>query len=152
MPTKKIWLLVADASRASVLECKPGLKDPQTTQTLEHPESRLRDAELVSDDRGRTKPRDRQAVGGSALAHSTSPHDVEAEKFSREIARALLKAHRDKAYDELILVAPPTFLGLLTAALDETVNKTVRGTVGKNYTAETAETVAGLVREQLDLP
>jgi protein required for attachment to host cells len=152
MPTKKIWLLVADASRASVFQCKPGLKDPQTKKNLEHPESRLRNSELVSDDRGRTKPRDRQAVGGSALPHSTSPHDVEAEKFSREIAGALLEAHRDKAYDELILVAPPTFLGLLTAALDKTVKKVVRGTVAKDYTAETPETVAGLVREQLDLP
>jgi len=149
---KKIWLLVADASRASVLACGPKLDEPQVARTFEHPEGRLRDTELASDDRGRTRPRDRNATAGSAIPHSTTPHEVAAEKFSRELAGFVHKAHADGQYDELILVAPPAFLGLLRHALDDSVLAAVRDSVAKDYTADTPEIVVQRVRDQLDLP
>ena len=62
------------------------------------------------------------------------------------------EAHDGREYDELILVAPPAFLGLLRQALDDAVAGSIRATVAKDYTAQTPEIVAARVREQLDAP
>ena len=149
---KKIWLLVADAGRASIIACDSRLDEPEVVRTFDHPEGRMRDTELASDDRGRTRPRDRNATAGSAMEHSTSPHEMAAEEFSRELAGVVREAHNGRQFDELILVAPPAFLGLLRQVLGETVLDSVRDAVAKDYTADSAETVVARVREQLDLP
>jgi protein required for attachment to host cells len=148
---KKVWLLVADAGRAFILACGPKLDDPEVVREFENPKGRMRDVELSSDDTGRTRPRARNATAGSAMGHSTSPHEVAAEEFSSDLASVVRDARNGREFDELILVAPPAFLGLLRQALDKNILGSVRD-VAKDYTGDTPATVVARVREQLDLP
>jgi len=146
------WLLVADAGAATLIACNHRLGDPQVMENFVHPTSRLRDSELSSDDRGRTQPRDMGAVRGSAMSQSTPPHEAEAENFARELGKYLDEAVAAGRCDELILAAPPRFLGLLKGVLAARTNDSVRATVSKDYATRPAEEVVELVRKQLDLP
>jgi protein required for attachment to host cells len=146
------WILAADASAATLIVCDHGLGNPRVLEDFVHPASRLRDTELSTDDRGRTQPRDMGAVRGSAMSQSTSPHDAEAEKFARELGGYLDEAVGAGRCGELILVAPPRFLGLLRGVLASPTSDSMRATISKDYATRPAEEVVELVRKQLDLP
>jgi protein required for attachment to host cells len=63
------------------------------------------------------------------------PHQVESDRFAHSIAKLLESGLAENAYEQLVLVAPPSFLGLLRAALSETVAKHIKLTLDKDYTA-----------------
>ena len=63
----------------------------------------------------------------------TPRREVEIEKFAREIAKALDDAVVRKAYDRLVLVAPPEFVGILRKLLSERVERCIATTVEKDY-------------------
>ena len=60
-----------------------------------------------------------ESVGGArhAIERENDPRQREAIRFAREIARALEEARRNAEFDQLIVVAGPSFLGLLRAEL-----------------------------------
>jgi protein required for attachment to host cells len=68
------------------------------------------------------------------MAPTTPPHEVEAEKFAHSIAKLLEQGCGAKAYDRLLLVAPPHFLGLLRSTLTPKVAKHVELSLDKDYT------------------
>jgi protein required for attachment to host cells len=140
-------VLVADASRGLVLSVKRNLGDPEVIKEFEHPESRAKGIELAADDRGRTQPRDKESVRGAAMARPTPPREVEAEKFSRELAEYLRLGLAKNQYRALILVAPPQFLGLLRETIDVQVAKSVKATVAKNFCGERPEAVVASISE-----
>ena len=144
------WIVVADSSGARIFSSDSKLTEANLCETLEHPESRLKDTELASDDRGRTRARDNNGSRASAMTHPTTPHDAEAEKFARELANRLRLANAKNQFAELILVAPPQFLGRLRGELDETTSARTRATVDRNYTQERPEMVLERIRELVD--
>jgi protein required for attachment to host cells len=116
---------------------------------LNHPASRAKGIDLMAGDRGRTRPRHKDATRGAAMAYRTTPHEVEAEAFSRELAEYLRLARTRNEYAHLVLVAPPSFLGQLREALDEPTRDCVRASIAKGYTGERPERVLARLREQL---
>lgn len=146
---KNTWLVVGDSSGARIFSCDTELVEVDLLETLEHPESRLKDRDLASDDRGRTRVRDANGTRGGAFAHTTRPHDVQAEKFAHGLAGRLRQGHAENRYVDLILVAPPQFLGRLRDELDDPTSTRVRATVARNYTNERAEIAVARIREQI---
>ena len=126
------WVVVCDASRARVFHVGPRRDQWQLVRELEHPEGRAKGRDLVADRPGRKQ-------SGSALRpvmeYPTGPHEVESEKFARALARVLESGLAEHAYERLILVAPPHFLGLLRSALHENVAKQVQLSIDKDYAA-----------------
>ena len=55
------------------------------------------------------------------------------EKFARQIAKTLDDALVRKAYDRLVLAAPPEFLGVLCGVLSERVEGGIASTIEKDY-------------------
>jgi protein required for attachment to host cells len=131
MAGRTIWILVSDASRARLFADTSAARPYALVATFDHPESRARVADLVSDTNGR-KP-----VGGSrgvnarpggfhgrpGVEPDTDPKDVEAIKFARDLSDALSKGLDDRGYDELIVAAPPRFLGMLRETVSEQVRR-----------------------------
>lgn len=148
---KKTWLLVADASAATLIACSRKLEEPEVLESFVHPASRLRDTELATDDRGRTQPRDMGAVRGSAMSKAVGPHEAEAEKFARELGAYLDQAAADGKYEELVIAAAPRFLGLIKEALGSRSSDSIRAAVPKDYATQPPATVVKLVRKALDL-
>jgi protein required for attachment to host cells len=60
------------------------------------------------------------------------PHELEKESFGRYVASVVNAAAGRKAFDQLVLVAPPRALGVLRAALDEHARGRLVGEVAKD--------------------
>jgi protein required for attachment to host cells len=126
------WILVCDASRARLFDRKDGGLPWALVRSLDHPKSRLQDTQLVDGDRGRQE----QSFGkGSrpAMEPPTTPKEVEHEAFALELARQLEHDYDVNSYSELVLVAPPHFLGLLRKSIGTKLNKRVIASFDKDY-------------------
>jgi protein required for attachment to host cells len=91
-------------------------------------------AEHVRDrvsDRSGLKPAGGQGVRAGA-SQEVDPKEAEARAFARFLADTLKKKHNEQAFKELVLAAPPHFLGLLRSALDETLSKCVSTSFDKD--------------------
>ena len=126
----RTWIVLADAATARVYEPQAGRREWKLIAELVHPQSRAKESELGRDKPGRVK----QSTGSRAAMEPPTPRkEVEIEKFAREIAKALDDALVRKAYDRLVLVAPPEFVGILRKLLSERVERCIATTVEKDY-------------------
>jgi protein required for attachment to host cells len=142
-----IWTLLADAASARLYQSKKGLSDWTPIREFNHPESRQHAADLVSDKPGRV----RQAATGARVA--MEPHTPlkkkEAEKFARELAAALEDGLNKAAYDQLILVMAPPFLGTLREVLSPRVSERIEHVIEKDYLHLDASGLKERIQEHL---
>ncbi|MEZ4451533.1 MAG: host attachment protein [Nannocystaceae bacterium] len=126
------WILIADAARARIFAVE-GPRDPWVAVDVEdHPEGRLRGVDLVSDRPGRSFHS--SAPARSAMEPHTDPREVEAQRFARALAERALAGRREGAYESLVLVAPPRFLGHLRSALAPGVAERVSASIDADLT------------------
>jgi protein required for attachment to host cells len=154
------WILIADASRARIFRDDRPTKPFTLVDSLEHPESRARVRDLMSDAMGR-KPAgmsrggpDTLAAAGSSSARPGAAPDtdakaVEAQKFARIVAEHLEKGLDQRAYDSLVVVAPPHFLGVLKQCLHHEVGKHVELYINKDLTQHERTNIEQHVRSEL---
>jgi protein required for attachment to host cells len=64
------------------------------------------------------------------------------------LARCLDDSRKANRYDRLYLIAPPKFLGLIRASLDDEVKKMVHGELQKDISTLSAQEVEGYVKEE----
>jgi protein required for attachment to host cells len=127
----RTWILVANASHASVYLNDGPHKGLTRVRTLEHAASREKGADLATDRPGQQQGPN---AGRGAFVSAKSPKEVEAERFAIEVARALDQGRTQNAYQRVILVASPHFLGLLNQHLDAHVRQLVSDSIEKDYT------------------
>ncbi|MBZ0252034.1 MAG: host attachment protein, partial [Candidatus Methylomirabilis sp.] len=97
---------------------------------LDNPDGRLPDRELVTDRPGQTSESARP--GRRALAPEKTPSAHVADQFVQEIVAVLEAGRKSGAYERLVLVAAPEFLGRLRGALPETTAAKVAASLDKN--------------------
>ena len=131
----KNWLVVANASRARVLEAtnKPG--HYVHIADLVHPQSRQKGAELAADRPGHVPGPTAHGAGSSAFDPRTAPREREHDRFAREVAELLGSGIAAGRCAGLVLVASNPFLGHLKEHLSEPARKAVLHTVAADYTA-----------------
>jgi protein required for attachment to host cells len=130
MSMQATWVVVADRNCATVFSVPRGL-------------ARLRQlAELhyspmpVNGDAG-------EPCGGDIQASEQVPDCVErqARGFATQVALYVEKARLDLRFDELILVAGPTFLSYLRESLGQTVRDALVAEIPKNLVGVQRETL-----------
>ena len=128
---KKTWILAAHRSGAKFYEHN-GPGSLALVRTIDHPTGRLQDQEIVTDRPGRKHD------GGGSLQGTADPEvdpaRHEAETFARSLAAALTEGRNAHAFERLVLVAEPRFLGLLRAELDAPTAAMVLGSVNHELT------------------
>jgi protein required for attachment to host cells len=127
--TDGTWIVLANAAGARLYETRKGERDWRLVAELSHPESRLREQDLVSDRSGQVK----QSRGYRGNVPGPSHKKLEFEAFARQLADALDEAAEQRRYAQLVLVAPPSFIGLLRPHLSERVENRITATVEKDY-------------------
>jgi len=100
---------------------------------IEHPEGRKLNQDIDTDRPGMVH----ESTGGGP---STADRQVDAQRhvaqvFAKTLAEALRSARNDHAFDRLVLVAEPGFLGILRESLDDATGRTVIDTVRKDLAA-----------------
>lgn len=127
----KTWILVANASQARIF-FRNGIKQELTlVKELLHPESRMKNAELVTDRAGYMQG---TGNGHGSKQPQTEPKQNEALHFAQELAQELNSGRCSQQFERIILVAPPSFMGLLGEKIDTQTAKLIDSRIGKDYT------------------
>jgi protein required for attachment to host cells len=114
------WIVAADSSRARFLQVA-GRERLVEFASLLNPDARMDDRELTTD----AHPRFHGSAGPGSDRQETSAREHATDLFAKRVGDYLDKARIDHRYDEVVLVAPPKFLGALRRALDKEVAKRV---------------------------
>jgi protein required for attachment to host cells len=125
------WILVANASLAKLYENLGPNKGLRLVKELLHPESRLKNSELVTDRPGSMGS---PVSGRGAKQPQTMPKDHEAKVFAQRIAQELYKGRTNNAYGRAIVFAPPNFMGMLNGVLDQPTAQLISDRFEKDYT------------------
>ncbi|MBW7860349.1 MAG: host attachment protein [Rhodocyclaceae bacterium] len=125
------WILVANASLARLYENLGPNKGLRLVKELIHPESRLKNADLVTD-----RPGSMASNGNApgAKTPQTLPKEHEARVFAQELAQELYAGRTRNAFRRAIVFAPPAFMGLLNSVLDSPTAQLITDRFEKDYT------------------
>jgi len=128
---KLTWILVADSTRARIFTADTSASPLEEIESFSHTEGRLHDREITSDLPGKIKS---AGAGGHTFEQPTDPKKHESDIFAHRVAQYLEDAHNANRFDQLLIVAAPSFLGLLRNHLPEQVKKQVRFELDKEIT------------------
>lgn len=122
MPFPKIthWIVVADAAGYRIFSCLKLGGPMKKVAEKSFPEAKKFTRELGTDRPGRNQAGPRQAR--HAFANPADWHEQEEKEVARALADLLNERHREKAFDRLVLVAPPKMLGDVREFLEHTDN------------------------------
>jgi protein required for attachment to host cells len=114
------WIVAADSSRARFLQVA-GRERLVEVESLLNPAARMDDRELITD----AHPRFRGTAGPGSDRQETSAQQHATDLFAKRVGDYLESARTERRYDELVIVAPPKFLGALRGELGKEVAKLV---------------------------
>lgn len=132
MKPKTTWILIADAGIAHVVAASGKAGDLMAVDDVRLKGNPSPSRDLAADRPGRAF--DRAGDGRHEMEPRTDPHGAERERFAREIVAVLEKAAQQRRYDRLVLVAPPTFMGVLRDILPSSVAAKVGAELTKDLT------------------
>lgn len=139
------WVVVADSSRGKIFAQDKQSNELQERVDLIHPGARLQGEELTSDRPGRHTGAYGQ--GSHVFDARTEAKEHEAETFAKEIAKRLEAGRTSGQFQKLVLMAPPAFLGVLRAQLDDEVRKLVVEEIAKDLVTHSADEVREHLRQ-----
>ncbi|MES1941284.1 hypothetical protein T5B8_13650 [Salinisphaera sp. T5B8] len=141
------WIVVGDAARARIFGRNGAGSGLTLVDTLTHEESQAHEGDLRTGGKGEVHD-----SGGSSV-HQADPQTSTSEKhadiFAKQVVERVKAGHNDDAFDALILVADPSFLGRLRDKLDGPLEKTVTKTIDKNWAQHDAEQIEKQLANQL---
>jgi protein required for attachment to host cells len=134
------WIVIANASKARLFANSGPRKGLTLVQEMLHPESRDKSSDLVSDRPGKNAS---HGNGQGGYVPPTDPKQYEAERFAADICHTLESGRTVNSFERLIVVASPTFLGLLNSRMSPQVRQKVSETIEKDYTHSTEKELVG---------
>ncbi|HQT26498.1 MAG TPA: host attachment protein [Burkholderiales bacterium] len=134
------WILVANASSASIYMNKGPKRGLEKIKTYEHAASREKASDLVSDRPGHYKS---AGNGHGAYVPPTDPKQNEAQQFAMKLTRELEQGRTANEFQRLIIVAPPQFMGLINGNASTVLKGLVTDHFEKDYTKVDEKTLAG---------
>lgn len=130
----RTWYLIADASRARVFQVERGDDEWTEVESFDWETARLPNREIATDGPGSTKRSQASATQRGKRTQKTEPQETEKEKFARYLIDNLDQAANENAFEALVLVAAPKFLGRLRKRLTPTLEQRLETTLDKDYT------------------
>ena len=143
------WILVANEARARLFEQAADGGDLRELACFTSPEGRAPGRDTTTD----RPPTVNESMGFAR--HAIEPHttlrEKKADRFARELEKALEQGRVDHAFDGLVLIAPPRFLGALHGAFAPTLRRCVVHEVRRNLTGKPAAQIGAYVPKKLEL-
>lgn len=144
------WILVANASQATLYnlvshESSKQKLELEVVEQFNHPDSRKKDVDLVSDRSGEYQSKG--GTGSGSFTERTDPHQHEAAVFARDLIQFIEKGRTANKFKTLFLVAGPHFMGLLRKCIDEhQLSKITIHEVLKEYIQEKPQELLKLLK------
>jgi len=136
---KTTWVLVMDSSKARILSSNKPKESLFEVEVLDHPQSRQHAHSLTTDLPGRAMVS--AGKGRHTWGNITEPKRHEAIVFAKQIAEKLNRSGDSKDYDQLIMFAPPAFLGILREQLSNNTLKKIVYDDHKNLVQHTLDDI-----------
>lgn len=134
------WIVVANSSLARLYINNGPKQGLQLLKELNHPESREKASDLVSDRVGHNPG---SGNGHRSFGPATDPKQHESERFAQELSKELEHGRASNHYKRLIMVASSPFIGVLNQRLTSHVRDMVSDTIEKDYTRATPRELSG---------
>ena len=138
------WILSANRSNAYLFESDWPGKSMRLLQDIPHPQGIMQNQDIDTDKPGRVF--DSFGNGRHSTSPKQEPTEHIAQQFALDLAEMLNKGRLTNAYDKLVLIAEPKFLGLLRGALDKNTESLVSQTVNKELLDVTEEDLAEYIK------
>lgn len=135
---KSTWIVVADNTCARIFTADTPASALAEIESLAHLEGRLHDRDMTTDLSGRMKTPNGV---GHAFEPATTPKKHEADEFASRLAKHLEAARSTNRFEQLLIVAEPSFLGLLRNRLPDQARKAVCFELDKNITGQSPEEI-----------
>lgn len=142
-----VWILVADRARARLFELSQGALRMIEVEDFVNPEARAPGHEHGHAPPPRTH--DRFGESRHTIEAHSSPREKAASQFAAMLISHLEHAHAERRYRDLVLIAPPGFLGVLGAMLGSRLGESVVLKIAKNLTRSRVETIRAALPRNL---
>jgi protein required for attachment to host cells len=142
-----IWVLSANGARARIYAAESSTAPLVEVSSLVHPEVRVKERDLTSDRPGRTF--DSFGTGRHAKSSEVGPKQTEEIRFAHEVADKLEQGRVGHAFDRLVVIAGPTFLGHLRDSMSAPLASAVSLEIDKDYTSLRPEELRARLPERL---
>ncbi|WP_181952560.1 host attachment protein [Vulcaniibacterium gelatinicum] len=133
------WILVADRARARLFAMSDEDRSLHEIEDFLNPDGRAAGREIEQDRPPRTH--DRFGASRHAIEPRTTLREKTARNFAQTLDAALERGRAGHRYDQLVLIAPPQFLGTLNSVLDKQVRACVAAEVPNDLTLADADAV-----------
>lgn len=137
------WVVVASSTHCRIFAHHKHNAPLEELEDLVHPKGRLPDRELTTDKPGRAF--DSTGAGRHGMGQPVSPSEQESVRFAKEVASRIDAARKAHAFDRLLLVADPRFLGYLRQELSPATRQCLAEEIPKNL----ADADPGTIRKAL---
>lgn len=134
------WVVVADSARARFFEWREPNAPLREIADLANPEGRIKERDLSSDRAGVASNSQGQN-GGHPMQATSSGHDKTEIAFADQIDSALTEGLDAGKFVQLMVFAPPHFLGNLRSRFSERVAKAVVNSEALNLTREDVSSI-----------
>lgn len=145
------WVIVANTNKAKIFAMNKlkFLNDKDKlvlVKELSHPESRMHDAEIVSDKPGRYRAKN---SAGDSFNQPTDPRKHEIDNFAHELVKELETGRSNNSFRDIILVVAPAFYGLINARMHPQLKNLVSLIIEKDYVKENDRILAKHLKQQI---
>lgn len=132
-----MWILVANSGLAQIFSVEGYGKNISKIERFDNPDARKKSSEILSDRPGRAF--DSMGKARHSLSTEVDVHQHDNQVFAHKIAHYLEKAKVGNSFDELAVIAPPQFLGVLRNSFSEKVKKSVSKEILKDLPGTLSE-------------
>ena len=138
-----VWVVVASSTRCRIFTQHNHSAPLEELEDMVHPEGRLHARDLGTDRPGRSF--DSAGAGRHGMGQPVSPTEQENIRFAKMVASRLDAARKQHAFDRLVLVADPRFLGHLRHGMTPATRNCLSTELQKNL----ADADPATIREAL---
>ena len=140
------WVLIADGQKALFLQNHTDGDDPYLQVVRKEEQENPPTREQAANRPGRMSD---GPSGHRSAFDDTDWHELEKERFAKDLSDILYKLAHKGSYDRIVLVAPPAVLGELRDNLHKEVQNKVVGEIPKTLTNHPIEEIEKIVAGEL---
>ncbi len=141
------WVVVADSEKFLFLRNLTDHANPNLEQFEKETEENPSDFEQSANRPGRMND---GGEGQKSALDDTDWHELQKERFAKDLSDRLYKEAHAGAFEKLIIVAAPKILGILRDEMHQEVTNRVVAEIDKNLTGHPVHEIEKLVKRELD--
>lgn len=141
----RIWVVVADASRARVFSTDKPAGALNEVEAFSNPEARLHEGDIVSDRPGHVM----SGSGGHNLGSKDQAKEEVANRFAAEVCKQLEKGRTGNAFSKLYVMASPAFLGRMRKHQSDALRGLISDEIAKDLSREAPDRIRAQLPQYL---